>query len=92
MRFYVYTMLACTLILKLIKGRQAHILRDVGFLGAGNHRRTNNINDTTINDTMKIKPTRLVKTDRQAESALIVFFSMIVGSLLLAIAIISHYL
>ena len=25
-----------------------------GFLGAGNHRRTNNINDTTINDTMKL--------------------------------------
>ena len=32
----------------------ARILRDAGFLGAGNHRRTNNINDTTINDTMKI--------------------------------------
>ena len=31
----------------------ARILRDAGFLGAGNHRRTNNINDTTINDTMK---------------------------------------
>ena len=33
----------------------ARILRDAGFLGAGNHRRTNNINDTTINDTMKNK-------------------------------------
>tara|TARA_R110002072_G_scaffold125422_1_gene261583 strand:- start:585 stop:851 length:267 start_codon:yes stop_codon:yes gene_type:complete len=33
----------------------ARILRDAGFLGAGNHRRTNNINDTTINDTMKIQ-------------------------------------
>ena len=32
---------------------KARILRDAGFLGAGNHRRTNNINDTTINDTMK---------------------------------------
>jgi len=32
----------------------ARILRDAGFLGAGNHRRTNNINDTTINDTMKL--------------------------------------
>ena len=32
----------------------ARILRDAGFLGVGNHRRTNNINDTTINDTMKI--------------------------------------
>ena len=29
----------------------ARILRDAGFLGAGNHRRTNNINDTT---TMKL--------------------------------------
>jgi len=33
----------------------ARILRDAGFLGAGNHRRTNNTNDTTINDTMKNK-------------------------------------
>lgn len=32
----------------------ARILRDAGFLGAGNHRRSNNINDTTINDTMKL--------------------------------------
>jgi len=32
----------------------ARILRDAGFLGAGNHRRTNNKNDTTINDTMKL--------------------------------------
>ena len=32
----------------------ARILRDAGFLGVGNHRRTNNINDTTINDTMKL--------------------------------------
>ena len=59
-----------------------------GFLGAGNRRRTNNINDP-----MKIKkPTRLVKTDKQAESALIVFFSMIAGSLLIAVAIILHHL
>jgi len=29
----------------------ARILRDAGFLGAGNHRRTNNTNDTT---TMKL--------------------------------------
>jgi hypothetical protein len=42
---------------------------------------------------MKIKkPTRLVKTDKQAESAYIVFWSIIVGSLLIAVSIIMHYL
>jgi hypothetical protein len=42
---------------------------------------------------MKInKPTRLVKTDKQAESAYVVFWSIIVGGILLAVTIISHYL
>ena len=52
----------------------------------------NKLLNNSINDTMKIKPTRLVKTDKQAESALIVFFSMIASGILLAVAIISHYL
>ena len=53
----------------------------------------NKLLNNSINDTMKIKkPTKLVKTDKQAESALIVFFSMIAGSLLIAVAIILHYL
>tara|TARA_R110000782_G_scaffold267013_1_gene361984 strand:+ start:296 stop:526 length:231 start_codon:yes stop_codon:yes gene_type:complete len=34
--------------------RTAPALQGWGFLGAGNHQRTNNINDTTINDTMKL--------------------------------------
>ena len=42
---------------------------------------------------MKIKkPNRLVKTDRQEESAFIVFWSIIIGSILLAVAIIVEYL
>jgi len=42
---------------------------------------------------MKIKkPNRLVKTDRQAESAYIVIWSMIVGGILLAVTIIVEYL
>jgi|TARA_E500000305_G_scaffold44590_1_gene34587 hypothetical protein len=42
---------------------------------------------------MKIKkPNRLVKTDKQAESAFIVFWSIIVGGILLAVTIIMHYL
>lgn len=42
---------------------------------------------------MKIKkPTRLVKTDQQEESAYIVFWSIIVGGILLAVSIIMHYL
>jgi hypothetical protein len=52
----------------------------------------NKLLNNSINDTMKIKPTRLVKTDKQAESALIVFFSMIASGILLAVTIISHYL
>ena len=42
---------------------------------------------------MKIKkPTRLVKTDKQEESAYIVFWSIVVGGILLAVTIISNYL
>ena len=42
---------------------------------------------------MKIKkPNKLVKTDRQEESAFIVFWSIIVGDILLAVSIIMHYL
>ncbi len=42
---------------------------------------------------MKIKkPNKLVKTDKQAESAFIVFFSIITAGLLLAVSIIMHYL
>lgn len=42
---------------------------------------------------MKIKkPNKLVKTDRQEESAYIVIWSIIVGSILLAVTIIAEYL
>jgi len=42
---------------------------------------------------MKIKKqNRLVKTDKQAESAFIVFFSMITAGLLIAVSLIMHYL
>ena len=42
---------------------------------------------------MKIKkPNRLVKTDKQEESAYIVIWSMIVGGILLAVTIIMHCL
>jgi hypothetical protein len=42
---------------------------------------------------MKIeKPSNLIKTEKQAESAYIVFWSITVGGILLAITIISHYL
>ena len=42
---------------------------------------------------MKInKQNKLVKTDKQEESAYIVFWSIIVGGILLAVTIISHYL
>ena len=42
---------------------------------------------------MKIeKPNKLVKTDRQKESAYIVFWSIIVGGILLAVTIIVEYL
>lgn len=42
---------------------------------------------------MKIhKPNKLVKTDKQEESAFIVFCSIIAGGLLLTISIIIHYL
>ena len=45
------------------------------------------------NTNMKIKkPNKLVKTDKQEESAYIVFWSIIVGGILLAVTIISHYL
>jgi hypothetical protein len=38
------------------------------------------------------KPNKLVKTDKQEESAFIVFWSIIVGGILLAVTIISNYL
>jgi len=42
---------------------------------------------------MKIhKPNKLVKTDKQEENAFIVFWSIIVGGILLAVSIIMHYL
>ena len=42
---------------------------------------------------MKIKkPNKLVKTDKQEESAFIVFWSIIVGGILLAVTIIVEYL
>ena len=42
---------------------------------------------------MKIhKPNKLVKTDEQEESAFIVFWSIIVGGILLAVSIILNYL
>ncbi len=42
---------------------------------------------------MKIKkPNKLVKTDRQEESAYIVLWSMIIGGILLAVTIIVEYL
>ena len=42
---------------------------------------------------MKIKkPNKLVKTDRQEEGAFIVFWSIIVGGILLAVTIIAVYL
>ena len=42
---------------------------------------------------MKIKkPNRLVKTDKQEESAYIVFWSIIIAGLLLAVTIIVEYL
>jgi hypothetical protein len=42
---------------------------------------------------MKIKkPNRLVKTDKQEESAYIVIWSLIVGGILLAVTIIAEYL
>ena len=53
----------------------------------------NKLLNNSINDTMKIKkPTKLVKTDKQAESAYIVFWSIVVGGILLAVSIILHYL
>jgi len=42
---------------------------------------------------MKIKKeNRLVKTDKQEESAYIVIWSIVVGGILLAVSIIMHYL
>ncbi len=42
---------------------------------------------------MKIKkPNKLVKTDQQEESAYIVFWSIAVGGILLAVTIIAEYL
>ena len=38
------------------------------------------------------KPTKLVKTDKQKESAYIVFWSITIAGILLAVAIILHYL
>ena len=42
---------------------------------------------------MKIKePNKLVKTDKQEESAFIVFWSIIIAGILLSVSIIMHYL
>jgi hypothetical protein len=42
---------------------------------------------------MKIhKQNKLVKTEKQEENAFIVFWSIIVGGILLAVSIIMHYL
>ena len=41
---------------------------------------------------MKKETNKLVQTDRQAESAFIVFFSIITAGLLLAVSIIIQYL
>jgi len=41
---------------------------------------------------MKKETNKLVKTDKQEESAFIVFWSIIVGGILLAVSIIMHYL
>jgi len=42
---------------------------------------------------MKIhKPNKLVKTDKQEESAFIVFWSIIIAGILLAVSIILNYL
>ena len=41
---------------------------------------------------MKKETNKLVKTDKQAESAFIVFWSIIIAGLLLAVTIIMHYL
>ena len=46
-----------------------------------------------INDTMKIKKqNRLVKTDKQQESAFVVFWSIIVGGILLIVTVIMENL
>ena len=41
---------------------------------------------------MKKETNKLVKTDKQEESAFIVFWSIIVGGILLAVSIIMQYL
>jgi hypothetical protein len=41
---------------------------------------------------MKKETNKLVKTDKQEESAYIVFWSIAVGGILLAVSIIMHYL
>jgi hypothetical protein len=41
---------------------------------------------------MKKETNKLVKTDKQEESAFIVFWSIIVGGILLAVSIITEYL
>ena len=41
---------------------------------------------------MKKETNKLVKTDKQEESAFIVFWSIIIGGILLAVSIIMHYL
>ena len=41
---------------------------------------------------MKKETNKLVKTDKQEESAFIVFWSIIVGGILLAVSIILNYL
>ena len=41
---------------------------------------------------MKKETNKLVKTDKQEESAFIVFWSIIIGGILLAVSILMHYL
>ena len=49
--------------------------------------------DDSLKASMKIKkPNKLVKTDKQEESAYFVFWSIIVAGILLAVTIIAEYL
>ena len=57
-------------------------------------KKTDNVKKVRFGDpNMKIKkPNKLVKTDKQEESAYIVFWSIIVAGILLAVTIIAEYL
>ena len=60
----------------------------VGFLGVSTTLQTNTNQYKYENQ----KTNKLVKTDKQAESAYIVFWSIAVGGILLAVTIIAEYL